>query len=66
MEIEIEARESGDDELIAMMKTQIEIMKSMLIDEMDAAENSTNSVSQDEYHQPFHFLLIINDTVLLF
>eukprot|EP00026_Physarum_polycephalum_P005458 Phypoly_transcript_05492.p1 GENE.Phypoly_transcript_05492~~Phypoly_transcript_05492.p1 ORF type:complete len:531 (+),score=69.98 Phypoly_transcript_05492:220-1593(+) len=37
MEIEIEERECGDVELISMMRAQVEIMKSLLADELDEA-----------------------------
>jgi hypothetical protein len=38
VEIEIEERECGDEELISMMRAQVEIMKSLLADEFDAQE----------------------------
>ena len=42
MEIEIEERECGDDELISMMQAQLEIMKTLLVDELDAEESMQN------------------------
>jgi hypothetical protein len=48
MEIEIEERECGDEELISMMRAQLEIMKSLLVDELDAEEAIEDEILFDK------------------
>ena len=58
MEIEIEERECGDEELISMMRAQLEMLKSLLVDELDAEEAIENDklYDKDMYYLSFSFL----------
>lgn len=49
MELEIEEREGGDEELMSIMRAQIEILKNMLINELDDHEIEESVSEEDQY-----------------
>jgi len=51
-EIEIEEREEGDYELISMMRAQLEIMKTMLVEELDELEQRELDNAIDSLDDP--------------